>query len=42
MILDNAVRWWLSVVFRFSLDIVVMQEEPKEESDDDMGFSLFD
>lgn len=22
--------------------IVTLQEEPKEESDDDMGFSLFD
>lgn len=36
--------WFLGwfLISLIDLCIFLMQEEPKEESDDDMGFSLFD
>lgn len=36
------VFWALSYLIVVGLSFVILQEEPKEESDDDMGFSLFD
>lgn len=36
------VFWALSYLIVVRLSFVILQEEPKEESDDDMGFSLFD